>query len=69
MLVLLFYELVKHRGDIKIYDAIQNLKDNFDWVKYVKDDCYVWAGAAAQGFSSFILPFAGGLLYSGSEDA
>ena len=52
MLVLLIYELVKHRGDIGIYDAIRNLKDDFDWVKCFEDDCYVRVGAAAQRFSS-----------------
>jgi len=50
MLVLLFYELVKHREDIGIYDAIRNLKDDFDWAKCVEDDCYVREGAAAQRF-------------------
>jgi hypothetical protein len=52
MLVLLFYELVKHRGDIGIYDAIRNLKDDFDRVKCVEDDYYVRVGATAQRFSS-----------------
>jgi hypothetical protein len=37
MLILLFYELVKHRGDIGTYDAIRDLKDDFDWVKCVEE--------------------------------
>jgi len=37
ILVLLFYELVKHKGDIGIYDAIRDLKDDFDRVKCVEN--------------------------------
>jgi hypothetical protein len=29
MLILLFYELIKHRRDIGTYDAIRDLKDDF----------------------------------------
>jgi len=35
MLVLLFFGLIKHRGDIVIYDILRDLKDEFDSVKGV----------------------------------
>jgi len=38
ILVLLFYKLVKHRGDIGAFDVMRDLKDEFDRVKYAEDD-------------------------------
>jgi len=37
MFVLLFYALMKYRGDIVIYDVKRDLKDKFDLLKYVED--------------------------------
>jgi hypothetical protein len=37
MFVLLFYALMKYRGDIVIYDVMRGLKDKFDLVKCVED--------------------------------
>jgi len=35
MLLLLFYGLIKYRGDIRIYDILRDLKDKIDSVKGV----------------------------------
>jgi len=36
MFVLLFYALMKYRGDIVIYDVMRDLKDKFDLLNVLK---------------------------------
>lgn len=54
MLVLLFYGLIKHRGDIGTYDVMLDFKEKIDQAEVVENVCDGEMGTTAKRFSSII---------------